>query len=99
MINRTYLGKITNLERFEKLMDMLHKSDECDIQMIEDYNGGKHALVRNARTQKVWSIICHLYSYGGTDGLLEIAQVKYPDRIMDPVGWLCERDAYERITR
>lgn len=40
-----------------------------------------------------------LYSYGGTDGLLEIAQVKYPDRIMDPVGWLCERDAYERITR
>ena len=40
-----------------------------------------------------------IYSYGGTDGLLEIAQVKYPDRIMDPVGRLCERDAYERITR
>ena len=72
----------------EKLEDLIReKHPDWRISVEPCYEGQKLLLVLHDRY--VCDAVCHYYSYGGKEGLLEFMG----DDGSDPVGWLSAEEA------
>ena len=73
----------------EKLEDLIkEKHPEWNITVKPCYEGQKLLLVLHDRY--VCDVVCHYYSYGGKEGLLEFMA---NEKGSDPVGWLSAEEA------
>jgi len=72
----------------EKLEDLIReRHPEWNITVEPCYEGQKLLLVLH--NKYVCDVVCHYYSYGGREGLLEFMG----DDDSDPVGWLSAEEA------
>lgn len=75
----------------EKLEDMIRKQHpEWNITVEPFFEGQKLTLCRHDKF--ICDVVCHHYSYGGKEGLLEWWDCK---KGTDPVGWLSAEEALE----
>ena len=77
----------TETERLEDLIKERHP--DWDIEVSPIFEGQKLVLL-DGRGRYVCDTVCHRYSYGGEEGLLEWWA---KGRGIDPVGWLTAEDA------
>ena len=78
----------TEIEKLEDLIRERHP--EWNITVEPCYEGQKLMLVLHDKC--VCDVVCHYYSYGGKEGLLEWWDLK---KGTDPVGWLSAEEALE----
>ena len=75
----------TEIEKLEDLIKERHPGWHIEVEPC--YEGQKLILVLHDRY--VCDVVCHYYSYGGREGLLEFMA----DDDSDPVGWLSAEEA------
>lgn len=56
---------------------------------VNEICGGAQVILYDSRNKRVADAVCHHYSYGGDEGLLEIMGLGAED---DVIGWLTAED-------
>jgi len=86
---------MTELEKLKKYLD--DNSYDCEMantHIINPYHFKEHRnepdqiIVYGPGHVRSWDVVCHDYSYGGPEGLLEL----YGDLCTDVIGWLTAND-------
>ena len=83
-----------------KLITLLLNSD-IPFDLTTDSEGNQHNQVwYPSRDNAVCDVICHKYSYGGNDGLLEMMGLLTDEEGEDDdvIGWLTADEVYRRIS-
>lgn len=76
------------MTHFEALMIMLTREGIPFKVAVQPYYGTPQILILDADGEVVGDVICHSYSYGGADGLLELMGCG-TERLEEGVlGWL-----------
>jgi hypothetical protein len=73
---------MTEIEKLESLIREKHPNWNIEVSDLCD--GRKIALL-DGKGSYVCDVVCHSYSYGGKEGLLEWWNCK---KKTDPIGWL-----------
>jgi len=86
------------MEEIEKLKEMLKKSG-IPFEEVE-MNGGKQ-IIYSYKNNRVLDAVCHSFSYGHEQGLLEIMGLltEEESKYDEVAGWLTAKDVYSRIKR
>lgn len=62
------------------------------------FDGENNQIIVYSDKERQWDVVCHKYSYGGKDGLLEIygniGNLAYSDNSVD--GWLTAEDLIKK---
>lgn len=58
---------------------------------------GEQIIVYDNRGRRQWDAVCHCFSYGHKDGLLEIMGTIVKDKEMEVEGFLTAQDIIERL--
>ena len=90
---------MTELEKLKKYLDdngydceMLNHSDNPHY-FSKPRNEPDQIIVYGPGHKRSWDVVCHDFSYGGPDGLLEL----YGDLCTDVIGWLTADDVIKII--
>jgi hypothetical protein len=84
-----------------KEMDKLEKYLKDNGYLYErnaEYDG-EQIIVYDKRGRRQWDAVCHCYSYGHKDGLLEIMGTIVKDKEMEVEGYLTAQDIIERLEK
>lgn len=82
-----------------KEMDKLEKYLKDNGYLYErnaEYDG-EQIIVYDNRGRRQWDAVCHCFSYGHKDGLLEIMGTIVKDKEMEVEGFLTAQDIVERL--
>lgn len=88
---------MTEMQKLIKLLD----SESIPYDLVDDVMGNTNNQVFYPCMEKsICDVICHHYSYGGRDGLLEIMGLVDEEKIGDTVeGWLTATQVFSRIQK
>lgn len=88
---------MTEMQKLIKLLD----SESIPYDLVDDVMGNANNQVFYPCMEKaICDVICHHYSYGGRDGLLEIMGLVDEEKIGDTVeGWLTAKEIFSRIQK
>lgn len=85
---------------FDRLQQLLDKKGIEYVRIDDQVDLGPygffwyHQLRKNKGMKMVWSVVCHTFSYGSGEGLLEFYTGKG-----EPEGWLTAEEALKRIKK
>lgn len=83
-----------------KLIKLLN-SESIPYDLVDDVMGNEdNQIFYPCREESICDVICHQYSYGGPEGLLEIMGLVDEEEIGDTVeGYLTAKEVFSRIQR
>lgn len=87
------------MTEIKKLITLLN-SESIPYDLVDDVEGNEKNQIYYPCVEKpICDVICHKYSYGGSEGLLEIMGL-VDDEIDDTVeGYLTAKEVFSRIQR
>lgn len=88
------------MTEMKKLIELLN-SEAIPFDLVDDVEGNIDNQVFYPCVEKpICDVICHKYSYGGPEGLLEIMGLVDEDEVGDEVeGYLTAEEVFSRIQK
>lgn len=101
------MKEMIEMTEMDKLIDYLYKnvSDDTHKVFTRPCNGGRQAVVCDADGNWLWDAVCHQYSYGGNQGLIEVMEQTDQNYVLteeerecdDVIGYLTAEDIIKRL--
>ena len=90
--------KITEMEKLAVML--MREKVEFNVNYMYEFDNAPQIILLDECGERFGDVICHKFSYGGKDGLLEYMGVGIPEEVGDDVeGYLTANEAFQVIIR
>ena len=101
------MKEMIEMSEMDKLVEYLYKNVAGDDRKVvtRPCCGGQQVVVCDKDGNWLWDAVCHQYSYGGADGLIEVMEQTDQNYVLsdeerecdDVIGYLTAEDIIKRL--